>query len=49
MIGDRLSESLPIRMISDSKKEIVDQDQQVPARSCDLTLVVGRRLISVNL
>ena len=44
-----MSELLEKARSYEAKKEIVDQDQQVPARSCDLTLVVGRRLISVNL
>ena len=47
-MGERLTESLPRRMISDSRKETVDHDQQVPALSCDFTEVFGRRLSSVK-
>ncbi|OQA92339.1 MAG: hypothetical protein BWY27_00351 [Bacteroidetes bacterium ADurb.Bin234] len=47
-MGAKLTESFPKRMISDSKNEIVDHDQQVPALSCDLTDVAGNLFISVK-
>jgi hypothetical protein len=47
-MGERLTESFPKRIISDSKYEMLDHDQHVPALSCDFTDVAGKRFTSVN-
>ena len=47
-MAERFVESFPSRIISDSRKEVVDHDQHVPARFWSFTLVAGRRVMSVN-